>query len=274
VDEETILRLKENYKKFPDQQLIEMLSYSKDAYEEAAWDLIVKEAVSRNLKLLSLESVVLMPIIYLFGSVAIGVLVGGISAEAPEIASGVIFLFVLVLTIVSVKRYSGYFFPGSWKINFYDNLKIGFNWSILFVILTGIGASNPEIRAKWLNYYLTLHNLSQENITNIAIILISAVILIASFLEELIYRGMIQQYIKKFLRAEISVLITAGIFTLAHFVHFLTMPFSIGDVGALFICGVLTGFAFNKANSCISSSIPHLVFNIKYIVIIPLMLAF
>jgi len=39
LDEETILRLKENYKKLFDQQLIKMLSFGREAYEEAAWDL-------------------------------------------------------------------------------------------------------------------------------------------------------------------------------------------------------------------------------------------
>lgn len=38
MDEETILKLKENYKKLFDQQLIEMFSYGKEAYEETAYN--------------------------------------------------------------------------------------------------------------------------------------------------------------------------------------------------------------------------------------------
>ena len=172
-----------------------------------------------------------------------------------------------------MKRYSGYLFPGSWKINFYSNLKTGFKWSSPVIILTGIGVLNPEIRAEWLKYYLIINDFSQENITTITAILISAGFLVASFLEELIFRGMLQQYIKKFIKPNISVLITAGIFTLSHFGNFFSIPFSLGAVGSWFIGGILTGLAFNNANSCISSFIPHLVINIKFIVIVPLMLA-
>ena len=50
MDEETTLKLEEKYKELPDQQLIKMLSYGGEAYEEGVWDLIVKQAISRNLK--------------------------------------------------------------------------------------------------------------------------------------------------------------------------------------------------------------------------------
>lgn len=235
----------------------------------------------------SLKTVVLTPLIYLFGSLAFGGVMGftiwfwsvalGIPLE-KVISSGINqcieLVFLLFITVFLVKRYSGYFFSGSWKINLYSNLKTGLKWSIPFIILTGIFVLIPEIRAELLENYLLENNLSVENITIITAILISAGVLVASFLEELIFRGMIQQYIKKFVSPRISVLITAGIFTLAHFGYFFFIPVSFGDVGSWFIGGIFTGFAFNKANSCISSFITHLVFNIKHIVIVPLMLAF
>ena len=39
MDEETTLKLEEKYKELPDQQLIKMLSYGGEAYEEGVWDL-------------------------------------------------------------------------------------------------------------------------------------------------------------------------------------------------------------------------------------------
>ena len=298
MDEETILKLKENYKKLFDQQLIEMFSYGKEAYEETAWYLIVKEAMSRNLQLPfiaegfketkeskspTLKTVVLMPIIYLFGSFAIGYTIGFWNfanyillnkAKSSGIIDCCLLVFYLFLIVFLVKRYSGYFFSGSWKINTYSNLETGLKWSIPFIFIIGHGVSTPEIRSEWLKFYLMENNLSKEDITAITAILISAVLLVASFLEELIFRGLIQQYIKKFVTPGVSVLITAGIFTLAHFGNFFFIPFSLGDVGLWFIGGIFTGFAFNMSNSCISSFIPHLVYNIKFIVIVPLMLAF
>lgn len=240
----------------------------------------------KTTKTLSLKAVVLTPLIYVFGSMVFGGVAGftllfwsvelGIPPE-KVIPSGVIqcaeILFFLFITVFLLKRYSGYFFAGSWKINFYSNLKTGLKWSIPFIILTGIGVLFPEQRAEWLEHYFLENNLSQENITIIPVILISASLLIASFLEELIFRGMIQQSLKKYVNPKISVLITAVIFTLAHFGHFFFISVSLVAAGYLFTAGIFTGFAFNKANSCIASFIPHLLFNIKYIVIVPLILA-
>jgi membrane protease YdiL (CAAX protease family) len=225
----------------------------------------------------------------LLGSIAIALVIGstvgfysvafGISLEKLEsflkaITDVTLFFFYLIMTISLVKRYSGYLFSGSWKINFYSHLKTGLKWSIPFIFLIGIGVLNPETRAEWIKTYFLEFSLSQENITIGNIILLSAHLLAATFLEELIYRGMIQQYIKKLVTPRISVLITASIFTLAHFGHFFIIPVSLGNVGFWFIVGIFTGFAFNKANSCISSFIPHLVYNLRSIIIVPLMLTF
>ena len=286
MDEETIHRLKKNYKKLLDQQLIEMFSHGKEAYEETAWYLIVKEAMSRNLqlpfiaegfketkeskspkliKIPTLKTVVLLPIIYVFGSFAIPGVIGftigfwdfanNIPLDKAKLSGITEFcelVFFLFLTVFLVKRYNQYFFSGSWKINIYSNLETGLKWSIPFIIIIGHGVSNLEIRSEWLKIYLMEYDLSKEDITTITAISISAGFLVASFLEELIFRGLIQQYIKKFVNPGISVLITAGIFTLVHFGKFFFFPFSFGEVGFWFIAGILTGFAFNMSNSCIS----------------------
>ncbi len=237
----------------------------------------------------SLKAIVFTPLIYLLGSTAIvfvdaftvGFYVAafGISLEKLEsflipIAHATLFFFFLIMTIFLVKRYSGYLFSGSWKINFYSHLKTGLKWSIPFIFVTGIGILIPETRAEWTKIYLSDINLSQENITIGNIFIFSAEILVATFLEELIFRGMIQQYIKKLVTPRISVLITAGIFTLAHFGEFLIHPVSLSKIVSWFIMGIFTGFAFNKANSCISSFIPHLVGNLEFIILVPLMLIF
>jgi membrane protease YdiL (CAAX protease family) len=237
----------------------------------------------------SLKAVILTPLIYLFGpvvilvvigftigffGVAIGVLEAKLEPFVEAISPLVSFFFYLLMTIFLIKRYSGYFFPSSWKNNIYSHSWVGLKWSILFIVIGGIAALSPEVRAEWLKYYLLVEELSPENITVRVLILISASVLVATFLEELIFRGMIQQHIKKFVTPRKSVLITAGIFTLAHFGHFFSIPLSFVDIGHWFLTGIFTGFAFNKYNSCISSFIPHLVLNLKHIIIVPLMLTF
>lgn len=156
--------------------------------------------------------------------------------------------------------------------NLYSELKTGLKWSIPYIAGGIISALNPQYRDVWLKYYLLFNSLSLEKITVEIVILISAVVLIGTFLEELMFRGMIQQYIKKFTTPRISVLITAGIFAIAHCGHFFSLSVSLDDVVALFVLGILTGFAFNKYNFRISSFIPHLVFNLKFIIFVPVML--
>jgi membrane protease YdiL (CAAX protease family) len=153
-------------------------------------------------------------------------------------------------------------------------LWVGLKWSILFIVLVGDGVRDPVIRTNWLNSYLLANEIPLENITLKIVILISASLLVGSFLEELIFRGMIQQHIKQSVTPRISVLITAGIFTIVHFGNFFFIPWSLRAVLLWFLLGIFTGFAFNKYNSCISSFIPHLVFNLKHIIVVPLMLTF
>jgi membrane protease YdiL (CAAX protease family) len=207
-----------------------------------------------------------------FYSGAFGISLEKLESLLTAIGHFVSFVFVLIMTIFLVKRYSGYLFSGSWKINFYSHLKTGLKWSIPFIFLTGIVVLVPDTRAEWTKIYLLEISLSQENITIGNIIMFSAAMLVATFLEELIFRGMIQQYIKKLVTPRISVLITAGIFTLAHFGEFFINPVSLGKIVFWFLTGIFTGFAFNKANSCISSFIPHLVANLEFIIPVPLML--
>jgi membrane protease YdiL (CAAX protease family) len=237
----------------------------------------------------SLETVVLMPLIYLFGLFPIAFVLGpilrffGTTISIPgekldsvlkATTTFVTFLFCLLVTIFLVKRYSAHFFSGSWKNNLYSRCWVGLKWSILFIVFAGIDVLSPETRAVSLERYLLTNKLSLENITPIIVILISASMLVGSFLEELIFRGMIQQYIKKFVTPRKSVLITAGIFALAHFGIFFSTPVSLIPIGFSFLVGIFTGFAFNKSNSCISSFIPHLVYNLNYIIIVPLILMF
>jgi len=240
--------------------------------------------IYKTAKTPSIKAVVLTSLIYFFSSfvihfsIAFWCVAFGIPLEKAQ-SYGIMefaeLLFLIIITILLMKAYSGYLFSGSWKINFYNNLKTGLKWSTLFIFVISISVLDPENRAALIKNYFLQNGFSQDNITIIIVILTSATTLVATFLEELIFRGMIQQYINKIVTPRISVLITAGIFTLIHLPNFFFIPVDpVGHAASLFILGIFTGFAFNKANSCISSFIPHLVFNMKYIIIVPLMLTF
>lgn len=181
-------------------------------------------------------------------------------------------LALLLMTIFLVNRYKGHLLGSRWKSNLSSRLWVGLKWSIPYILFGSISVFIPEHRAEHLRSYFLQEELSSQSITPIVVALTSANTLTATFLEEVIFRGMLQQHIKKFISPRRSVLITASIFTLAHFAKFLTNPFSFGDIVAWFLVGIFAGFAFNKHNSCISAFIPHLVFNLKYIMIVPLIL--
>jgi membrane protease YdiL (CAAX protease family)/RNA polymerase subunit RPABC4/transcription elongation factor Spt4 len=235
----------------------------------------------------SLKAIVLTPLIYLFSpflvALVIGVIIGlvGTAIGIPRAklifvaivtSNAASFFIFLLMSIFLLKSYGSYFFSGSWKTNLCSRIKTGFKWSIPFIVVIGLATLVPEGRDGMLKSFLLMNKLSLETITIELVILISAGWLIATFLEELIFRGMIQRHIKKYTTSRISVLISAGIFTIAHLGHFFIMPVSLGNLVAWFVIGIFTGFAFNRYNSCISSFIPHLVVNLKFIIVVPLML--
>lgn len=236
----------------------------------------------------SLKTVILMPLIYLFGMFPIDFVAGffmaliGMPVGTPEkLAGGFLIVmallgifFCLMITWLLMKRYSTYFFTDAWKVNFYSHLAVGLKWSIPVIVFTGFivyGSFNTDFRLSMIKAYLATNRVPLENISGTLLILLSVSVLVQTFLEELIFRGMIQQHIKKFVSPRKSVLITAVIFTLSHFFSY---PIIFFNVGLWFVAGILTGFAFDKFNSCISSFIPHLLLNIKNIIIIPAILIF
>jgi len=238
----------------------------------------------------SLKTVILMPLIYLFAAYPISFMTGlymeftGMPMGTPEKPTGGFLIatallavfFFLTITWLLMKRYSNYFLTDAWKINFYSHLAVGLKWSIPAIVLTGLigysyGLFDTDARLSMIDGYLKQHGVTLEIISGTLVILLSVRILVQTFLEELIFRGMIQQHIKKFVSPRKSVLITAVIFSLS---HFSTIPMSFPIFGFGFVVGILTGFAFNKFSSCISSFIPHLLFNINHIIIVPLILVF
>jgi len=261
--------------------------YKETECPNCEYDLTNIDIYTQSTRSPSLKAVVLTTLVYLFGSfiltIVLGFMIGFIgyaigTAEESLISfaqflnAGASLLFSLIFSIFLVNSYCGYFFPVPWKTKLYNQLKTGLEWSIPYIVIIGILALDPNSRAEWLKYYLLTHGLSLENVTIPIVILISSDILVVSFLEELIFRGMIQQYIMKSMTPVTSILITAGIFTIAHFGYFFFIPVSFSDIVSWFVVGIFTGFAFNKYNSCISSFIPHIVFNLKFVIIVPLML--
>ncbi|MFC1840339.1 lysostaphin resistance A-like protein [Thermodesulfobacteriota bacterium] len=236
---------------------------------------------------LTLKIVALTYLAYIFGNIIISFLAGiyvgffgsaiGASFEkvkilATSVSTFTQLFFCLILTLYLLIKYNIIFFSDSWKLNLSRNIKIGIKWSIPYIVLFFFTFLIPESRINHKNFYFSLIERSSENITVTIIILTSLMLLVASFLEELIFRGIVQKYLNQHITPGKSVLITASIFMLSHAVLLLRSLIDFKGFVMIFILGLFTGYAYNRSNSCISSFIPHLVFNLRYIIIIPLML--
>ena len=100
--------------------------------------------------------------------------------------------------------------------------------------------------------------ISFENLTVLKLAVFSIWILLAAVLEELVFRGIFQQKLQKVINPNLSVFIASGLFTLSHCFYFHAKTSNIVN---WYLIGLLSGFAFKKSFSCISSFIPHLINN-------------
>lgn len=241
-----------------------------------------KQVISRSTELSnspSLKTATLFILIYLFGAFPIVIVMGliiklvGFSEENAKfnLSSATLIVQILLVSIMIyllVQRHNRYLFSDAWKLNLSDHLTIGLKWSIPFMVFDGVGILSSNIRDKWLAHYAIMTDLKLGNISVITVILFSTSLLVITIFEELMYRGIIQQRIQSVLSPALSVSVTSAIFALSHCIF---SPVTIKSLIDWYLIGVLCGFAFNKSHSCISSFIPHLMNNAKYIIFVPMM---
>jgi RHS repeat-associated protein len=168
-----------------------------------------------------------------------------------------IFLMAIIIYFL-VKNYSDYLLSPNWNHKLINYLMIGFRWSLPLVILHAIYLSIPSARINLIEDYTKMRIISFENLTMSKLALFSIWVSFGAILEELIFRGIFQQKLQKLINPNLSVFIVSVIFTLFHCFHFNANTNSIVN---WFLIGLLSGFAFKKSCSCISSFIPHLVNN-------------
>jgi len=88
-----------------------------------------------------------------------------------------------------------------------------------------------------------------------------AVILLAPMVEEILFRGTLQQYLKKFFSPQISVFITAIIFASFHF-SFSQQLGNLAIIPSLFVFACFLGYVYERQGSIYASIGLHSAFNL------------
>ncbi|NGX51900.1 MAG: hypothetical protein KR126chlam5_00189 [Candidatus Anoxychlamydiales bacterium] len=86
------------------------------------------------------------------------------------------------------------------------------------------------------------------------------IVILAPILEEFFFRGIVQNFFKKFLNRWISIIFTSLVFAFVHFSYAQKLA-NITIVGSIFIFSLFLGFIYEKQKSLISPIFLHATFN-------------
>jgi len=86
------------------------------------------------------------------------------------------------------------------------------------------------------------------------------VVFIAPLIEEFLFRSVLQNYIKKFVKRSLAILLTSLIFALVHYVSSQGLA-NLSILGPIFILSCFLGFLYEKQQSLISPFFLHSTFN-------------
>ncbi|NGX33424.1 MAG: hypothetical protein K1060chlam4_01491, partial [Candidatus Anoxychlamydiales bacterium] len=86
------------------------------------------------------------------------------------------------------------------------------------------------------------------------------IVILAPILEEFFFRGILQNFFKKFLNRWISIIFTSLVFAFVHYSYAQKLA-NITIVGSIFIFSLFLGFIYEKQKSLISPIFLHATFN-------------
>lgn len=194
-----------------------------------------------------------------YGLVFIGYTADNLKTNLSEIIMMAQIGITSILTFLLARRYLAYLLSERWKKNYLLYLTVGLRWSFPLLLLYAFSMLIPIIRRNLISGYLSTDIITVKDASNFTLILFSVWLVLGAIFEEFFFRGIIVQKLQEVTNSTISVLISAGLFALSHFIFF---PISIGNLSISFLVGVLSGFAYTSTGSCISAILPHLLNNV------------
>jgi hypothetical protein len=198
-------------------------------------------------------------------------------SEPSELATMTyIHFFTLLLILVFVLFYVLFFTPSLlkkiWKnpisaSSTIADLSMGIiPWLLIYPVVMGIGQL-LELSTK------TIFNLKELPLQNailflqntlshptLLVLALTSIILFAPLVEELIFRGFLQNFLKFHLGRKSAILLTSLIFSLFHF-SFTQGVANLVIIPPLFFLSWFLGFIYEKQGSLLSSIFLHMIFN-------------
>lgn len=159
-----------------------------------------------------------------------------------------------------------------WKTKFQDFFIACMSWALSYPLVVGIG----QVVAIILMF--TYQNIEPEQVavkqikfastsTPLLVVLIACVIFIVPFVEEVLFRGFFQNWLKKFMNQWKAIIFTSLIFALFHF----SFSQGMGNIElliSLFVLSCFLGFIYERQKSLWAPISLHAIFNAVSIMLI------
>ncbi len=179
-------------------------------------------------------------------------------------AIGMLFFF-LALPATSQKVVMGDYAKQGWKAKFQDFFIAGISWILSYPLVIAIGQFVAIL------LMVTYQNIEPEQVavrqikmastSNVLLsVLIFCVIFIVPAIEELLFRGFFQNWLKNFMSSYKSIALTSTIFAIFHF----SFSQGMGNVEliiSLFVLSCFLGFIYERQKSLWAPIFLHAIFN-------------
>lgn len=139
------------------------------------------------------------------------------------------------------------------------------SWLICFPIVSVIG-SIADLMVNWLFGQQQYEQVAVKYLKSslgsnfLAILALVTILIAAPFLEEFLFRGFLQNFLKRHIGYKAAILLTAFIFALFHF----SLSQNLGNiplVASLFVLALFLGFIYERQQSLFASIGLHMTFN-------------
>lgn len=186
-----------------------------------------------------------------------------------EAALVIVFLWFIAYSFLIKKEIREFIYWGSRKVTFQEKKKSVFIGLLAFVLSYPL-MMVVSILVGFLSYLVFkkagVEQLAVQQLKMtlghplLFILMVITVVFLVPFVEELLFRGFLQSWLKKFVSRPLAVIITAFIFALVHF----SPSQGVGNIeliAALFVLACFLGFIYERERNLLASIVMHGTFN-------------
>ncbi len=209
--------------------------------------------------LLYLFAVVPLTVGFFYGLDFVGYNVKSLRTYLSEIIIIIQIGITSVLILILMRRHFVFLFGKRLKKDYLQFLKKGVGWTVPLLVIHIMAFLIPNMRENLIHRYSSIKIISISDATNFTLILFAILLSTAVLFEEMIFRGVLIQKLLQVTNKTVSILISAGLFSLSHLIY---SSISMDTLISGFFVGILCGFAYISTGSCLSAFVPHLFNNL------------